>query len=112
VYPGANYYAGALKEWSTISRGQFAPGQIQETWHSEKGPVEITFYLNDNQYTFMHRSGDFLDHGLLQLMNQALPNSALRYEVAIDFGDSNWIVMLNHAEKNRLKAERGWHFLW
>lgn len=112
VYRGANYYASALNEWAAISHGQFTPEHIRETWHGENGPAEITFMLNGNRQTFVHRSGDFLEHGILQLINQALANTSFHYEVATDYGDSNWITVLNQDEKKRLKAERGWHFLW
>jgi hypothetical protein len=112
VYRGSNSYVDVLNEWATISRGQFAPDQIQETWQGENGPVEVTFTFNDHTYTFVHRSGDFLEHGILQLINQVLANTPFRYEVAIDYGDSNWIAVLNQDEKQRLKIERGWHFLW
>jgi hypothetical protein len=68
--------------------------------------------LNGRRHTFVHQSGDFLDHDILGLINQALANTPFRYEVATDFGDSNWIAMLNQVEKKRLVTERGWHFLW
>lgn len=90
----------------------FAPKQIQEVWHSDKGPVDVIFLLDGNKYTFVHQSGDFLEHEILQLINQALPNTSFSYEVATDFGDSNWISVLNQDEKKRLRTERGWHFLW
>lgn len=112
VYRGANFYPNVLNEWAVISRGQFIPEQTQETWQGEDGPVEVNFVLNGHRHTFVHQSGDFLDHGILGLINQALANIPFRYEVATDFGDSNWIAMLNQAEKKRLVTERGWHFLW
>jgi hypothetical protein len=112
VYRGANYYASVLSEWAIISQGRFTPEQIQESWQGDNGPVEVSFALNSNQYIFVHRSGDFLDHKLLQLVNRALANTAVHFEVATDFGDSNWITMLDQAEKKRLQTERGWHFLW
>ena len=89
VYRGANYYVDVLNEWAAISRGQFTPEQIQEIWQGENEPVEVTFTFNNNTYTFMHRSGDFLEHGILQLINQALSHTPFRYEVATDYGDSN-----------------------
>ena len=49
---------------------------------------------------------------ILQLINRALSNKSFGFEVAIDYGDSNWIAMLSSNEKQRLKMERGWHFLW
>lgn len=112
VYQGADYYAEVLNEWSAISRGQFFPKQVREVWHSENGPAEITFIVNGNYHTFMHRNGDYLDHRILPLINQALPNQTFRFEIATDYGDSNWIAMLNSNEKQRLQTERGWHFLW
>jgi hypothetical protein len=72
----------------------------------------VTFTLNGIGHIFVHRGGDFLDHGVLQLINQAVANKSFRYEVATDYGDSNWITMLNQDEKQRLATERGWHFLW
>jgi hypothetical protein len=112
VYRGANYYANVLNEWATISRGKFTSEQIQEIWQGENGSVEVTFTFNSNTYTFVHRSGDFLEHGILQLINQTLAHTPFHYEVANDYGDSNWIAVLNQNEKQRLKMERGWHFLW
>lgn len=112
VYQGANFYVDVLNEWAAISRGQFFPEQIQESWHGEDGPVEVSFVLNGNRHSFVHRSGDFLEHEILQLINQALASTRFRYEVATDYGDSNWIAMLDQNEKQRLQRERGWHFLW
>jgi hypothetical protein len=112
VYRGANYYPEVLHEWAVISRGQFTPEQTQETWHGDNGPVEVNFVLNGNSYTFVHRSGDFMEHGILQLINQALPNRSFSYAVVTDYGDSNWITVLTQDEKKRLMTERGWHFLW
>jgi hypothetical protein len=111
VYRGANYYPEVLQEWSAISREQFLPEQVQERWHSENGPVEITFGSNGKTYSFVHQSGDYLDHGILRVINQALPDKAFRFEVAIDYGDSNWISMLKPNEKHLLQTERGWQFL-
>jgi hypothetical protein len=112
VYRGADYYISALNDWAAISRGQFRPTQIEEGWRSDNSPVEVTFAMNGKRYTFVHRSGDFLDHGILKLINQALARTPFRYEVANDYGDSNWIVVLEQDEKKRLMVERGWHFLW
>jgi hypothetical protein len=112
VYRGANSYIEVLNEWAVISHGLFLPEQGQETWQADNGPVEVTFFLNGNKYTFVHRSGDFLEHGILQLINQTLPNKQFGFEVATDYGDSNWITLLDQDEKKRLKTERGWHFLW
>lgn len=112
VYRGANYYADVLNEWAAISRGQFHPEHIQETWRGDNGPVEVAFVWNGKRYAFVHRSGDFLDHGILKLINQGLVSTPFRYEVATDYGDSNWIAVLNQAEKKQLMAERDWHFLW
>lgn len=112
VYRGSNYYADALREWAAISRGQFAPEQISEMWQSDAGPVNVAFTQAGQRHTFEHTGGDFLDHGLIQLVNRCLALTPLRYEVATDFGDSNWIAVLSPAEKARLKSERGWHFLW
>jgi hypothetical protein len=111
VYRGANYYASALSGWAVISRGQFHPEHIQETWLAENSPVQVTFVLNGSQHVILHRSGDFLDRGILKLINQTLINTPFRCEVAVDYGDSNWITILNREEKRRLIAERGWHFL-
>lgn len=111
VYPGANYYAEVLEEWSAISRGQFFPEQVQEVWHSNHGPAEVTFILGGNSHTFIHQSGDYMEHGILQLINQNLLNRTFGFEVATDYGDSNWITMLSPDEKQRLQIERGWHFL-
>jgi hypothetical protein len=112
VYRGANFYPEVLNEWAVISREQFVPEQTRETWQGENGPVEVTFVWNGRGHTFVHRSGDFMDHGILKLINEALTDTSFRYEVATDFADSNWIVMLKQDEKVRLKMERGWHFLW
>jgi hypothetical protein len=112
VYRGANFYVDVLNEWAAISRGLFIPEQIQEVWHGDNGPVDVTFLADGNKHTFVHRNGDFLEHEILQLINQTLSNKSFGYEVAIDFGDSNWISVLNHDEKKRLMTERSWHFLW
>src|SRR5688572_6513862 len=112
VYQGANCYVEVLNEWSAISQGLFLPEQIQETWQGASGPVDVTFLLDGKKYTFVHRNGDFLEHGILQLINQTLARTSFRFEVATDYGDSNWIALLDQDEKKRLKTERGWHFLW
>ncbi len=112
VYRGANYYRSTLNEWSRISRGQFLPEQMEENWHGDAGPIEVAFVLNGQKHIFMHKSGDFLDHEILRLINQTLANKDFHFEVATDYGDSNWITVLDQAEKQRLKTERGWHFLW
>jgi hypothetical protein len=114
VYRGANFYVDVLHEWAAISRGQFRPEQIQEVWQSDRGPAEISFEFSGVKYSFHHsdRSGDYLDHGILRLVNQALAKTPFSFEVASDYGDSNWITLLKPDEKQRLKVERGWGFLW
>jgi hypothetical protein len=112
VYRGANCYVEVLNEWAAISQGLFLPEQIQETWQGDNGPADVTFLLDGKKHTFIHRSGDFLEHGILQIINQTLARTSFRFEVATDYGDSNWIALLDQDEKKRLKTERGWHFLW
>lgn len=112
VYRGAEAYAGALREWATISRSAFAPEGVVEAWAGDAGPVLVTCTVRGVPLRFIHPDGhaDFLDMRVLRLLNGALNPAGPRF--ALPTGpDPNVVIALTTAEQARLRRERGWDFL-
>lgn len=113
VYPGEDAYATSLREWAAISRDQFAPEQIRETWQTDTDPVIVTFTVQGQRATFSHHSGrdDFLRLAILKLDNCQLRDPAYRFEACDDYpGDGRFVVCLHREERAQLQQIRGWTF--
>lgn len=111
IYPNANGYADLLREWTAIARGIFTPAEIVEMWAVDQKSAEVVFTLNAVRHRFIHaeRNGDFVDMAIVKFINGLIQNTLFQFEIC-DMGMPNFVLVLNTAEKSRLKNERGWKF--
>ena len=66
-------YIGLLKDMAKASDGYFTPGEIDEIWSSEEGPVKITFKSNDQRIEFSPEYlDDWIDVRIFQLINDEM----------------------------------------
>lgn len=111
VCSGRTAYKRTITEWSNISRGTFLPENIQETWRSEQGPIEISCIQRGRLVT-LHPEylEDYIDLGLLVQINALISDTGMQFELYKPFDQTGFVLTLTADEKRRLQTERGWHF--
>lgn len=111
IYPNANGYTDLLREWTAIARGVFVPENLTETWSTDQKSAEVVFTLNTVHHRFVHteQNGDFVDMAIVKRINGLIQSSAYQFEIC-DMGMPNFVLVLDAAEKSRLRGERGWKF--
>lgn len=111
VCSGTTVYVQTIKEWSAISRGTFLPENVREDWTTEEGPIELTFFHNSQAIKLTPQYlDDYIDLGLLMLINSLIRSSGIQFELYKPFDQTGFIVALTASEKRRLETERGWQF--
>lgn len=111
IYPNTHGYADLLREWAALAPGVFVPENIVETWAADQKSVEVTFTLNALRHRFVHteRNGDFVDMTIVRHLNGLIRHTARQFEVC-DMGMPSFVLVLDAAQKTRLRNERGWKF--
>jgi hypothetical protein len=103
-------YETTLEEWASISKGAFAPQQIDETWDSGSGPLTITFTLGGDTIELAPEYlEDWIDPRILTPINEQIANSGRRFELFKAFDQSAFLMALTGSERAALEA-RGWCF--
>jgi hypothetical protein len=103
-------YASTLEEWAAISKGAFAPQQIQETWDSGSGPVTIRFALDGETVELTPEYlEDWIDPRILTPINEQIADAERQFELFQAFDQSAFLMALTAKERAALEA-RGWCF--
>ena len=110
VCSGNDVYASTLAEWAKITNGAFAPTDIRETWHSDAGPIEISFLQDGRRQTIQPSyQDDWIDLEILAELNRITQASGKRFNCAVD-GNFCLVVFLSPETERRLRRERGFPF--
>ena len=111
VLNGNNVYVDFINALSRISRGEFSPGKIIETWETEDGPVYVQFLLHGERITINPKYiYDYIDVEIISDINKLLPSEKGKFELYKPFDQTAFILMLSKDEKIQLQKKRGWKF--
>ena len=111
VGPGNNIYVKTLEALGKISRGQFDPDEIQESWDAEQGPISVAFiYKGEKVRVYPLYLGEEIDLNMLDPINRMIEGSGIELSTYRRFDDTAFIVALTEEEKLTLTEERGWAF--
>jgi hypothetical protein len=103
-------YISTLKEWAGITKGVFSPTEIEEKWHSETGPIDVSFLLNGERHTLHPEyQDDWIDLEVLLQLNRILEPSGKRFNCAVD-GNFCLLLFLSRETEQRLRKERAFPF--
>jgi hypothetical protein len=104
-------YKKTLQEWSAISRGSFHPSNIVEDWHTEDGPIEISFaYLDQRIVLHPKFLNDYIDLDILVQINDLIQE--VQFELYQPFDQTGFVVALTSVEKENLQKKRKWLFAY
>ncbi len=111
LQPKLDVYVGVVEYLAKISRGQFKPTEIKESWDSRKGPIRLTFQWQGQrrQLTVGVWEGYF-DFRILLQLNHLLRESLYSFEM-VPLDDMLFVCMLKPDEKLRMERERGLSFM-
>ncbi len=106
-------YARTLQEWGRISRGEFEPTDIRETWDSDEGPITVEFIHQNKAFSFQPEFyGDWLDVGtFLPAVNEIIQSQGIQFEICETYDQTICVIVLTQEEKLKLQTEREWAFL-
>ncbi len=104
-------YVETFEQWGAISEGVFVPKDINETWASEEGPIEVSFALNGQLVkVYPQYANDYIDMEVLGQINELIRDTGRRFEVYEFFDQTAFVIVLTREEKKKLEMERGWRF--
>lgn len=110
VADGNEVYASYLQSLAEISRGQFTPSAIHESWDAKEGPIRVTFTIEETRKEVNPKvDNDWLDLGILEQINELLPDPQYRFEAVEQDDQTAQVLMLTQEEKATLEG-RGWRF--
>lgn len=110
VCQGNEVYAETLQAWAKITNGQFAPGQIEETWQAEEGPIAVSFLLGERRVTLEPKyCDDWIDLDILSDLNRVIESTGKRFNCAVD-GNFCLVLFLTPEVEARLRRERNFPF--
>ena len=93
-------YEETIREWGVISRGQFLPQNVQEEWHSDEGPIEISFSLQGQAIQFQpNYLDDYIDTSILGVINRLIRRSGYQFEIYESFDQTVFVVAVTAEEK-------------
>jgi len=99
-------YERIISEWAKISRGVFAPQELQEIWHSDKGPIEVHFKLNGEQHTlYPNYNDDWFDLPILIGINKLIKDTGTIFYVYVP-DQCAGVIALTKDEHALIKKER------
>jgi hypothetical protein len=105
-------YSKVLLEWALISHGAFAPGNIQEHWKTEAGPITVSFELGGRQVSVRPAyEDDWIDLGVLLQINELITGSGKQFECAFD-GNFALVLCITPETKAKMLTERRFPFAW
>lgn len=115
VYPPDQLaYEDAISKWAAISRGAFAPTEIQETWSGTDDAPEsptVRIKLANGTLTLTpYANGDWFDLSTLAAINRHLSDPDIRFELYEQYDQTAFVVTLKPSEKKELSKTRGWLF--
>ena len=106
-----NAYVKILNEWSDISSGSFAPKNIKEIWHSEKGPIQIEFEHNGQDFRInANYSGDWIDASIIPQVNEAFKDSGMQFCNVIVDSQELCVICLTDSQKKTLERDLGFEY--
>ena len=108
ILPEKRVYETTLKQWSSISRGAFAPAAIKERWDGPQGPIWVEFLIEEFPYTLeaLH-SPNLIDVEILKEVNQLLIHPYYRFELCEGSDQLVSVMMLTPEERVQIERERG-----
>lgn len=115
VCAGNNVYAGVVEQYAHLSMGTLQPTAIVEHWHSEEGPVTVSFASKGQHFaTELAYYDDWIDGEIFSFLDDAMRSqgfsSAIHAEV--DTGQDVFFVRATKEEKQRMEQLLGWSFDW
>ncbi len=106
------WYRDVLPFCAKITRGAFAPTDIQEHWQTEQGPLQVSFRLGEHTVIVrpQWQEKDHADFGYFRQINSVLPDAGAHFECA---GLGIKVVMwLTREQKDKMLAVRNFPFDW
>ncbi|SRR5260221_2961941 len=106
------WYRDVLPECAKITRGAFAPTEIQEYWQTERGPIRVSFRLGEHTVIVWPQPQEeyHADFGYFRQINSALPDTGGHFQCA---GVGMKVVMwLTREQKQKMLAVRNFPFDW
>jgi len=111
VLNGNNVYIDFINDLSRISKGEFSPSEITETWETDEGPVYVQFLLDGERISINPKYiYDYIDVEIISDINKLLPSDKAKFEMYKPFDQTAFILMLSKNKKSHLQKKRGWVF--
>ncbi len=105
-------YCRALREWSRVSGGVFVPGDIEERWDSETGPIAIDFTLKGVRRSVRPEYlDDYLDLAILTEINRLIAETGRQFACAWDWANFAIVFAVDADARKRLRDVRQFPFL-
>jgi hypothetical protein len=106
------WYRDVLPYCAKLTRGAFAPTDIQEHWQTERGPIRVSFRLGEHTVIVwaQPQEKNHADFGYFRQIDSVLPDTGGHFECA---GSYMKVVMwLTREQKQKMLAVRNFPFHW
>lgn len=113
-----NAYISVIEAFATLSNGAFNPINIKEFWHSETGPIEVSFKNDFGE--LIHFEPDYEDDWLhekvfIVLVNELQKVTKKHFLICLGpnqewFDQTVTYIRLNIEQKLILEDELNWYF--
>ena len=115
VCAGNKVYEQLVEEYAALSKGTLEPTGIIESWHSEEGPVTLSFNSKGQHFTAeLAYYDDWIDGEVFSFLDDAMCSqgfvSAIHAEV--NTGQDVFFVRADEEEKAHMEQLLGWSFDW
>lgn len=111
IRPETATYATIIQEMAAISRDQFTPADIIESWSPDNAIVTAEYTFNRRRWKFQGTpSGGLIDPRLFALLNESLSPSSHRFEVILPVERTIQVCVLTEKDR-QLLVPRGWKLL-
>ena len=113
-----NAYISVIEAFATLSNGAFNPTNIKEFWHSETGPIEVSFTNNfgDLIYFEPEYEDDWLHEDVFIVLVDELKKVSADHFLICLGPNQEWldqtVTYIRLTDKQRLVLEEklGWYF--
>lgn len=111
LQPKNKVYIGVVQHLAKVSRGAFKPQNIEEVWHSQEGPIELSFDLAERRHTIkVNVWGQIFDFRILLQLNRLMWDTPYRFEM-VPLDDMLFVTVLKPEEKSDMERLRGLSFM-
>lgn len=109
VFRGNEAYVRILNQWAAISRGNFRPERIAEQWHSDQGPIDVSFAVAGREITWSTDVVEWIDERLLDTINTLILPTGVQFQHFFTGDQSAFVVALTREERDAIARERPWN---